>query len=162
MTVIDVHRDTEALSMTITAEFDATPAVVWQLWANPRKLEQWWGPPTYPATFVEHELTPGSMVTYFMTGPDGDQPRGWWRIASVEEPNRLSFEDGFADAEGSPVVEMPTMKISVAIDEISADRTRMSVATTFASIESMEQMIAMGMEEGLTEAMGQIDSILMS
>lgn len=160
MTVTDVKRDTEALSMTITAEFDATPADVWQLWADPRKLEKWWGPPTYPATFVEHDLAPGSIVTYFMTGPEGDQPRGWWRIESAAAPTSLSFEDGFADADGNPVSEMPTMKISVSIDEFAAGRTRMSVATSFQTTESMEQMLAMGMEEGLTEAMGQIDAIL--
>ena len=45
--------------MTITAEFDATVERSWQLWADPRQLERWWGPPTYPATVVEHDLVPG-------------------------------------------------------------------------------------------------------
>jgi hypothetical protein len=36
----------------------------------------------------------------------------------------------------------------------------MSLASRFPSIESMEQVIAMGMEEGLTQAVGQIDAIL--
>ena len=50
MTVTNVHKDPEALTMTITAEFDAPVERVWQLWADPRQLERWWGPPTYPAT----------------------------------------------------------------------------------------------------------------
>ena len=38
--------------------------------------------------------------------------------------------------------------------------TRMVIETTFPSREAMEQMIEMGMEEGMSAAMGQIDGIL--
>ena len=46
------------------------------------------------------------------------------------------------------------------IEEIGGGRTRMSIQSTFPSTEAMEQVLAMGMEEGLTEAVGQIDAIL--
>ena len=59
MTVTNVHKDPDARTMTITAEFDAPVERVWQMWADPRQLERWWGPPTYPATFVDHDLSPG-------------------------------------------------------------------------------------------------------
>ena len=95
MTVTNVAVNPEAKSLTITAQFDATIELVWQLWANPRKLEQWWGPPTYPATMVQHELIPGGSVTYFMTSPEGDKHHGWWRIVSVDPPTGMVFEDGF-------------------------------------------------------------------
>ena len=36
----------------------------------------------------------------------------------------------------------------------------MSIESTFPSTEAMEQLLAMGMEEGLTQAVGQIDAIL--
>jgi uncharacterized protein YndB with AHSA1/START domain len=52
MTVTAVRKDPHALTMTIDAEFDASPERVWQLWADPLQLERWWGPPTYPATFT--------------------------------------------------------------------------------------------------------------
>ena len=52
MTVTAVRKDPDALTMTLTAEFEASPERVWQLWADPRQLERWWGPPTYPATFT--------------------------------------------------------------------------------------------------------------
>ena len=56
MTVTSFRKDPEALTMTITAELDATVERAWQLWADPRQLERWWGPPTYPATVVDHDL----------------------------------------------------------------------------------------------------------
>ncbi len=160
MTVTNVQKDPEAKTMTITAEFDASIKRVWQLWEDPRQLERWWGPPTYPATFVDHDLAPGATVNYFMTGPEGDKPHGWWRVLTVDPPHSLAFEDGFADESGKPNPNMPTMIIRVALDEQPGGGTRMAIETTFPSLEAMEQMVSMGMEEGMAAAIGQIDELL--
>jgi uncharacterized protein YndB with AHSA1/START domain len=160
MSVTNVQKDPATLTLTITSEFDAPVARAWQLWEDPRQLEQWWGPPTYPATFVEHDLRPGAVVTYFMTGPEGDQPHGWWRVLAVEAPQRLEFEDGFGDHPERPAPDMPVMTIRVSLDERSGGGTRMAIETVFPSLDAMEQIIAMGMAEGMVEALGQIDAIL--
>lgn len=159
MTVTSVRKDPKALTMTVTAEFDAPIDRVWQMWENPRLLERWWGPPTYPATVVDHDLSPGGSVTYFMTGPEGDQPRGWWRITTVDAPHFLEFEDGFADDNGNPNPALPTMTIRVTLSE-RAGHTRMDIETKFASAEAMAQIIAMGAEEGMKAALDQIDGLL--
>jgi uncharacterized protein YndB with AHSA1/START domain len=160
MTVTAIHKDPAALTMTLTAEFDASPERVWQLWADPRQLERWWGPPTYPATFTRHDLAPGSRVEYYMTGPEGDQPRGYWDIVEAEPPRRLVFRDGFANADGSRNDALPGTESRIAIEPLGDGRTRMSIQSRFPSMEAMEQLVAMGMEEGLTQAVGQIDAIL--
>ena len=160
MTVTAVRKDASALTMAIDAEFDASPERVWQLWADPRQLERWWGPPMYPATFTAHDLALGSRVEYHMTGPEGDQPRGYWEILEVDPPRSLVFRDGFANADGSPNDELPMMTARVAISDIGSGRTRMSVESTFADAAAMEQVLAMGAEEGMTQALGQIDAIL--
>lgn len=159
MPVTDVNKDLDALTMTITAEFDAGAEQVWEMWSDPRQLERWWGPPSYPATFVDHDLSPGGRVAYFMTGPEGQRHRGWWRIEEVEPPRRLRFEDGFADDQGNPNEEMPTTIATVTITE-SDGATTMSIESRFASREGMERMVEMGMEQGMVEALGQVDALL--
>ncbi|HEY7591491.1 MAG TPA: SRPBCC domain-containing protein [Candidatus Limnocylindrales bacterium] len=160
MAVTDVRKDPKNLTMTLDAEFDASPDRVWQLWADPRQLERWWGPPTYPATVTSHDLRRGGRVEYHMTGPEGDQPRGYWEIVRAEPPHRLEFEDGFADADGKPNSDMPLNRVGVTITEVGRGRTRMSIVSTFPDLAAMEQLLAMGMEQGLIEAVGQIDAIL--
>jgi uncharacterized protein YndB with AHSA1/START domain/pimeloyl-ACP methyl ester carboxylesterase len=160
MTVTAVRKDPQALTMTIDAEFDASPERVWQLWADPRQLERWWGPPTYPATFTKHDLAPGSRVEYHMTGPEGDQPHGYWDIVEASPPRSLVFRDGFANDDGSPNPELPQTTARVTIEEIGSGRTRMSIESRFPSTEAMEQVLALGAEEGLKQAVGQIDTIL--
>jgi len=161
MTVTDVRNDPQSLTMTLLSEFDAGIERVWEMWSDPRRLERWWGPPTYPATFVDHDLTPGGSVSYFMTGPEGDRSHGWWRVLSVDPPHGLAFEDGFADDRGVLNADMPAMTIRVAIDEIEGTGvTAMRIETTFPSIDAMEQLLEMGMAEGMTAAIGQIDDLL--
>jgi uncharacterized protein YndB with AHSA1/START domain len=160
MTVTAVRKDPKALTMTIDAEFDASPERVWQLWADPRQLERWWGPPTYPATFTTHDLAPGARVEYHMTGPEGDQPHGYWDIVEVNPPRSLVFRDGFANDDGSPNTDLPRTTARVTIEQINSGRTRMSIQSLFPSTEAMEQVLALGAEEGLKQAVGQIDAIL--
>jgi uncharacterized protein YndB with AHSA1/START domain len=160
MTVTAVRNDPQARTMTIEAEFDATPERVWQLWADPRQLERWWGPPTYPATVDSHDLRPGGRVEYHMTGPEGDQPRGYWDVVEVNPPRSLAFRDEFAHDDGTPNDDLPRNDGRVTIEEIGDGRTRMSIESIFPSTEAMEQILAMGMEDGITQAVGQIDAIL--
>ena len=50
--------------------------------------------------------------------------------------------------------------VRVTIQDIGGGKTRMSIESEFPTVEAMEQLAAMGMEEGLTQAVGQIDAIL--
>lgn len=159
MPVTDVTKDLDALTMTITAEFDAGAERVWEMWSDPRQLERWWGPPTYPATFVDHDLSAGGRAAYFMTSPEGQKYHGWWRIEEVEPPVRLRFEDGFADQEGKPTDEMPTTVATVTIAETDG-ATTMTIESKYGTREGMEKVLEMGVEQGMTEALGQIDALL--
>ena len=135
---------------------------MWQLWADPRKLERWWGPPTYPATVVEHDLHRGGKVHYFMTEPRGRASprlvgsgrRSTNRIASISwtvSPTTTVI----------PNDDMPITKFTVTFTELASGgdahghRVALPVART-----RCEQMIEMGMEEGMSEAIGQIAAIL--
>ncbi len=160
MTVTAVRKDANALTMTLDAEFEASPERVWQLWADPRQLERWWGPPSYPATFTKHDLVPGSRVEYYMTTPEGDQPKGFWDILETDPPHRLVLRDGFANDDGTPNDALPQGEMRMTIVSLGDGRTRMSIESLFPSAQAMEQVLAMGMEEGLKDAVGQIDAIL--
>jgi hypothetical protein len=48
----------------------------------------------------------------------------------------------------------------VRIESIGGGRTRMSMVSTYKDTEEMEAILAMGQEEGMRDAVGQIDAIL--
>jgi uncharacterized protein YndB with AHSA1/START domain len=160
MTVTDVKKDEQALTLVISAEFDAPMARVWQLFEDPRQLERWWGPPTYPATFTDHDFTPGGRMAYYMTGPDGDKPHGWWRVLALDPPHSLEFENGLADDAGEPIAEMLPMIMTINLAERSGGGTLLSIQTYFQTPEVMNRVMTMGMEEGMKGAMSQMDGLL--
>jgi len=160
MAVTSIDKDLDALTMRMTAELDAPVARVWQLWADPRQLERWWGPPMCPATVVDHDLTPGGRVTYFLSLPDGTSPRGWWNVLRVEEHRVLEFEDGFADDAWRPDPDLPATSGRVTFVELDGGRTRMLIEMRFASTDDMERLLSMGMEEGTVASLAQMDALV--
>jgi len=159
MPVTSIDKNVDAHQLVVTSDFPAPVARIWQFWTEPRQLEQWWGPPTYPATVTDFDLTPGGRVSYYMTSPEGEKFGGYWDIQSVEPTSRLTFADGFADSEGKPAEGMPVGQIVVEL--IAHDGgTRVTTTTTYGSAEDLEKVVGMGMEEGMTQATGQIDDIL--
>jgi uncharacterized protein YndB with AHSA1/START domain len=159
MSVISVEKDFDSLSLILVAEFDAPIERVWQLWADPRQLERWWGPPTHPATVEKHDLAAGGEVTFFMTGPRGETSRGWWRVTSVAPPGSLAFTDGFANQDGTPNAEMPTTAVQVRLIDHDGG-TRMELRFTFDSREHMELLERRGTFDVIPQSVGQIDALL--
>lgn len=159
MTTITTHKDAENRTLTFVAEFPAGVERLWQVWQDPRQLERWWGPPTWPATFERHDFTVGGSSSYYMTGPQGEKSRGWWTITAIDPPHRLEFDDGFADEHGEPDSAIAATHTVVTLEAVG-DRTRMTTVARFAGVEHLEQMVEMGMLEGMRLAMGQIDEIL--
>lgn len=159
MTVVDVAKDPVALTLVLVSEFAATPEQLWEVWENPRVLERWWGPPTYPAAFTRHEFHVGGESRYCMTGPEGEKSRGWWRMQVLEKPHRLEFLNGLAGDNGEPMPGVEPMHCVVTIERIE-NGTRMTTASRFTDEEQMGTMLDMGMEEGMAQALGQIDALL--
>jgi uncharacterized protein YndB with AHSA1/START domain len=164
MTVTSVEKDPVALTLTITSELATSVERAWQLWADPRQLERWWGPPTYPATFVDHELSPGARVTYFMTGPDGGKAYGYWDVVAVDPPHRLEVQDGFADDSGEPEVDAmpdgPGVMVVTLAETADGAGTAMVIESRFPSVAAMEELLRMGQEEGMVAALTQVEAIL--
>ena len=159
MPIVDIQKDTKALTMKVVAQFAAPVARVWAAYADPRQLERFWGPPQWPATFERHDFSVGGRSEYYMTGPNGEKSRGFWEFLTIDEPRAFEVKDGFLGADGQPAKGMPTMQMRFTFEPHDGG-TRMVTLTTFPSLEALEQLLKMGMEEGLKAAMGQIDGVL--
>lgn len=159
MTHITSSKDVDNLTLTFVAEFAASPERIWQVWADPRQLERWWGPPTWPATFVTFDFVPGGRASYYLTGPEGERSSGWWRIESIDEPRRLAFADGFADADGAPVEDPAPTHSEVSL-EPTAEGSRMTIVSRFDSLEQLEHYVEMGVIEGFTASLSQIEDLI--
>lgn len=159
MPITSVTSDPAALTLTVVGDYPVPVERLWEAYSDPRQLERFWGPETWPAKFTRHEFVVGGHAHYTMTGPDGAQSSGWWRFLAIERPRLIEIEDGFAGDDGTPNPAMPSMRMTFTF-EPTATGARFTGVTRFASLESMEQLVKMGMIEGLRSAMGQLDGVL--
>lgn len=159
MPVTSVEKDLDRLSITIVADFAAPLQRLWDAYVDPRQIERFWGPPTYPATFLRHDASVGGRSIYRMTGPAGDEHYGCWEWADVTPVRSFEVIDWFADEAGAPNTELPATRITFAF-EATATGSRLVTTSRFDSLEQLEQLLGMGMLEGTSQAMAQIDTVL--
>lgn len=161
MPVTDITTNPDERSIVVTCDFAAPVGRIWDFWTKPRELERWFGPPGYPLTVTDHDLRPGGTVKYYMTSPEGDKLGGYWDVRAVEPTSRLAYVDGFADADGNAAEGMPLGDTVVEFTEHNGG-TRVSSRTVYGSADDLQKVVDMGMEEGLREAVGQLDEALAS
>lgn len=95
-----------------------------------------------------------------MTSPDGEKYYGWWRVTEVDEPHRFAFEDGFAaDDSFAPLEDMPVSQNVYTFETIDRG-TRATFASSYDTAESLQKVVDMGVVEGASSAIDQIDGLV--
>ena len=158
MTVTSVEKDPEAFTMTVSADLDATVERAWQLWADPRQFERWWGPPGFSATVVDHDLRTGGRITFFM-GTGDERMDATWEVLTADPPRHLELRDADVDDSGRPNDGGPTMMVITFAERADGGAT-MAVRTHFDSLAGMEETLASGYDEGMQVVFTQIDAVL--
>ncbi len=159
MPVTSVQHDPEKLTLSVVADFAVPVQRLWNAYTDPRQIEKFWGPVEWPATFTRHDVIEGGRSEYYMTSPEGEKAGGYWEFLSVDEGRSFEVTDGFVDEDGRPNPEMPSMRMTFSFEETD-DGSRLITTTYFRSKEELDQLLAMGMEEGMLSAMSQIDAVL--
>jgi uncharacterized protein YndB with AHSA1/START domain len=160
MSVTSVEKDTSALTMTITADLDATVERAWQLWADPRQFERWWGPGGYATTVVDHDLCTGGRIAFFMSGEEGDRHDSTWEVVTADPPRHLELRDADVDDDGRPNDGNAMTLMVITFAERDGGGAVMAVRTHFDSEAGMELVLAGGVEEGMRMVLDQMDAVL--
>jgi len=159
MPITSVTSDPSTLTLTVVGDYPVPVERLWDAWADPRQVEQFWGPPQWPATFTRHDMAVGGESHYFMTGPEGERSAGYWRYEAIERYRHIEVVDGFAGDGGTPNDDMPSMRMRFDFESTDGG-SRFVAVTTFPDVAAMEQLVEMGMMEGMQAAMGQMDDVL--
>jgi uncharacterized protein YndB with AHSA1/START domain len=162
MTVTSVEKNPESLTMTVIVDLDATVERAWQLWADPRQFEQWWAPPGYPVTVVDHDLRAGGRIAFGMAGAEGERFDSTWDVIAADPPRYLELRDADVDDDGRPNDGNAMTGFIITFDERDGGGggAVMAIRTHFDSLAGMEAVLASGVEEGMRIVLSQIDAVL--
>src|SRR5688500_16624913 len=151
-------KDLTNKKIYVTREFDAPVEKLWKAWTEPSILDQWWAPKPWKAHTQSMDFKEGGTWLYYMEGPDG--ARHYCRADySRIVPNKV-YEglDAFCDEKGNISTEMPRMQWKVDFSS-TTNGSKVDVTISFKTVEDLEKIIQMGLQEGLAAAHGNLDEI---
>ena len=155
-TQITLPSDKEIL---ITRTFDAPRELVWQMWTMAEHLQQWWGPEGWTLPVCELDFRPGGTWFYCMQGPDGMQSCGKATYLEIDAPERIVYEDAFADADGNPLEEMPVAHSTLKFVEADGKTTVINTVR-YPTKADRDKVIEMGMEAGIDQTLNRLEAYL--
>lgn len=140
--------------LTITREFDAPAALLFEAHSKPEYVSRWFGPRGWPLTLCEIDFRVGGRFRFAMTGPDGVQQPPFGGTYHVIEPtSKIVYDNGF-EAPGAE-----KMLITVTFQETHG-RTLLTIHTLFASVAMKNQHLGYGYEMGVGSGLDQLADVV--
>lgn len=150
---------TDRNTLTVTRTFDAPLELVWRAWTEAELLDQWWAPKPWKSRTKHIDFKEGGTRLYAMIGPNNEEHWGITTYTSIEKTDAFAGEDAFCDKNGIINNSFPVATFENRFKENSQQST-VTIVTEYASEEHLEQVVKMGMKEGLSMAFDNLDEVL--
>jgi uncharacterized protein YndB with AHSA1/START domain len=121
--------------IVLMREFDAPREMVFEAWADPAQLVQWFGPMGFTVTIEKMDLREGGEWVQVMHGPDGANYPGRSVFTRVVRPEVIAFTMGGGREGANDVLFHST----VTFEEIGANKTRLTLRHEYASTEARDR-----------------------
>lgn len=165
----DLTLPAEAPDFILSRIFDAPRRLLWQCWTDPTHLSRWWGPEGFTSPLCEIDLKPGGAFRLVIRSPDGqDYPmRGIFReILPLE---RIVKEDDVSehseqwhdlvDPDRKGQGKRPIPMLTTVTFEDAAQGTRVTVKTSFPSLQLRDNFVKAGMKEGWSSSFDRLAAL---
>lgn len=155
-------------TLTLERIFSTSKTKMWDAWNTADMFSQWWGPQGW-GTIVKHiDVSPNGYLLYGMKCEDESQ-KDWygktsWGKFVYEEVNpkdSFSFTDYFCDEDGNIAEGMAATKSTVSLEEVEGG-VKVTNVSTYDSEEAFQQVLDMGMEEGIKQTWDRLGALFLS
>ncbi|WEK33509.1 MAG: SRPBCC domain-containing protein [Candidatus Pseudobacter hemicellulosilyticus] len=154
--------DRDNATIVIRRAFAAPVATVWNFWTVEELLEKWWAPKPWVARTRKMDFRQSGEWLYAMVGPEGEEHWAKSEYKAVSEGSSFSSLDSFTDKEGIVNDSMPQSNWTVDLKEEQEGHTLVSILIRHEKPEDMDAQLKMGFREGMTQAMDQLDELLVN
>ena len=153
-------------TLVVERVFPATRSKVWAAWTTPELFSKWWGPRGWN-TIVKHmDFSNGGYLLYGMKCEDPQQTdwygqTSWGKstYSDIDAESSFNYQDVFCDENGNVTPNMPVMNILITFQE-QVDNTVVTSTSVFDSPHDLEQVITMGMKEGLSQTWDRLEELV--
>ncbi|MCZ8518576.1 MULTISPECIES: SRPBCC domain-containing protein [Paenibacillus] len=156
----------EGQELVLERVFDAPRELVFKVFSEAEHLKRWWGPRGWELTVCHVDFRPGGVWHYCMKCMDEAQGdfygyESWGKAvySEIVEGERIVMTDYFSDAEGNIIEGMPPSTNTMNFLEHEG-KTKLVSRSRYASPEALQQVMDMGMLQGITETWDRLEEEL--
>jgi len=155
----DFIVDKDQHTLTIKREFAANRQLVWDCYTKSELLDRWFAPKPLTTKTKSMDFREGGHWHFAMIDPDGTEYWSRQDYLTIRPIEHYTALDGFSDESGAVNPELPRSNLDVSFEDLSA-HTQVHTVVTYESLDDLETVIRMGMEEGLKSTLERLDELL--
>lgn len=145
--------------LQVNRVFAAPLSAVWRAWTEAELLEQWWAPQPWKAVTQSMNFAAGGRWHYYMAGPEGEKHWTFMDFLEILPQTFIKTEDGFCDEAGNVTASELTSVWEIHFIA-EAEQTTVRIMMQYANEAALKQIVEMGMEEGFTMGLNQLENLL--
>lgn len=153
--------DKQKNTISIKREFAAKRKLVWDCYTKSELLDRWFAPKPLTTKTKFMDFREGGHWHYAMVEPNGQEYWGRMDYQSIQPIDNYISLDGFCDGTGALNPAFPRSEWNVTFLDV-ATHTLVETVVSYASAEALQQVINMGLKEGLTSTMERLDELLLT
>lgn len=155
----EIKINMENATFEARREYDAPVSLVWRAYTEAALLDQWWAPKPWKCETQSLEFKPGGKWIYDMVGPNGERHGAIQIINEIEFEKQFSGIDAFTDENGNINEDMPVASWQNSFIQ-TGNRTLVVTVAKYPNPDSLNAVLKMGMEQGLSMAQDGLDELL--
>ncbi|HQU99961.1 MAG: SRPBCC domain-containing protein [Bacteroidia bacterium] len=159
--LFDFVADKANNTLVIKREFDAPRQMVWDCYTKQEYLDQWFAPKPFTTKTKSMDFSNGGHWHYAMIDPDGNHYWGYTTYNNIKPIDTYQTEDAFSNEAGEINTELPQAKWEVTFKDFNA-LTIVETIVYYNSLQDLETIINMGMQEGMKATLEKLDELLLS
>jgi|SRR5580658_5775679 uncharacterized protein YndB with AHSA1/START domain len=154
MSMAEVQGECEIVVMRV---FDAPREMVFDAWADPKQLVQWFGPEGFTTTVETFDLREGGAWVQVMHGPDGTNYPGAAMFTEVQRPEVIAY----FNRGGREGAEEVVFQSTVTFEELGPEKTRLTIRMEFPNAQERDENVRnYGSIEGGRQTLNRLANFL--
>jgi len=155
----DFLVDKKKNTLTIRREFLAGRQLVWDCYTKRELLDQWFAPEPLTTKTKSMEFREGGHWHYAMVEPNGTEFWCWTDYVKIKPIDFYTTLDAFSNADGEINKDLPRAEWRVTFTD-KGENALVETIVTYKSLAELEQVIQMGMEQGMMATLQKLDQLL--
>jgi len=157
----DFITDKQKNTITVKREFAANRQLVWDCHTKSELLDRWFAPKPFTTKTKSMEFKEGGSWIYAMIDPDGKEYWGRTDYVKISPIDGYKTLDAFTNEKGEVNPDLPRATWDVNFLD-KGKNTLVQTVVTYKSLEALETVLNMGMQEGLASTLESLDDLLLT